>query len=299
MTVGAGQVIPAGTTTSRVSWKDIWGRTWHQPLRSVFPDIPVIPPPLKNFMMTTTFELLQGNKQIYEWPSDENVRIHLHVKLLNNYPKYFEITRCKENRIRFTPYKVLEFHSREYENKSLDNLTETELNGDNMFLREGGMSSYGVCFQNYDAYVSGNKVDEELYAKIGRARLCADHTDAQSIKQCAIELEDIKTVSRSSQTWNTEKDGKWNYSPLVEKYYPVGYIDEADMWTLTHIDYYDDPMDKAYKYHPDNLLPNYDNDILKPHNTIAIPLYKGLGFNIVYDKNEKMNYHGVTKQGWR
>ena len=298
MTVGAGQVIPAGTTTSRVSWKDIWGRTWHQPLRSVFPDIPVIPPPVKNFMMTTTFELLQGNKQIYEWPSDENVRIHLHVKLLNNYPKYFEITRCKENRIRFTPYKVLEFHSREYENKSLDNLTETELNGDNMFLREGGMSSYGVCFQNYDAYVSGNKVDEELYAKIGRARLCADHTDAQEIKKCAIELEDIKTVSRSSQTWNTEKDGKWNYSPLVEKYYPVGYIDEADMWTLTHIDYYDDPMDKAYKYHPDNLLPNYDNDILKPHNTIAIPLYKGLGFNIVYDKNEKMNYHGATKQGW-
>ena len=27
-----------------------------------------------------------------------------------------------------------------------------------------------------------------------------------------------------------------------------GYI-ESDMWKLTHVDYYDDPMDKAYKYH--------------------------------------------------
>ena len=31
------------------------------------------------------------------------------------------------------------------------------------------------------------------------------------------------------------------------------------MWTLTHIDYYDNPLDKAYKYHVDNLLPNYDS----------------------------------------
>ena len=297
MTVGTGQVIPAGTSTSRVSWKDIWGRTWHQPLRSVFPDLPVIPPPVKDFMMTTTYELLKGNEQIYEWPSDENVKIHLHIKLLNNYPKYFEITRCNANRIRYTPFYLDEDHYREYENISMENLTETELNGNNMFLREGGMSSYGVCFQDKEAYVSGNKVDDALYENIGQARLCADHTNPQMIKECAIKLQDIATVSRSSRTWDETKDGKWNYSPLVEKYYPVGYI-EADMWQLTHVDYYDDPMDKAYKYHPDNLLPNYDNKILKPHNTIAIPLYKGLGFNIAYDKNNGMYYHGVYRRGW-
>jgi len=50
------------------------------------------------------------------------------------------------------------------------------------------------------------------------------------------------------------------------------------MWDLTHIDYDNNNMDKAYKYHMDNLVPNYDNTIIKPHNTIAIPIYKGLGY---------------------
>ena len=71
--------------------------------------------------MTTTYELLKGNEQIYEWPSDENVKIHLHIKLLNNYPKYFEITRCNANRIRYTPFYLDEDHYREYENKSMEN----------------------------------------------------------------------------------------------------------------------------------------------------------------------------------
>ena len=70
------------------------------------------------------------------------------------------------------------------------------------------------------------------------------------------------------------------------------------MWDLTHVDYDDNAMDKAYKYHMDNHLPNYDNEIIKPHNTIAIPIYKGLGFSITYDKNNKMIYHGKEKQGW-
>ena len=77
---------------------------------------------------------------------------------------------------------------------------------------------------------------------------------------------------------------KWNYSPTVESYYPKGYIEE-DMWDLTHIDYDNNNMDKAYKYHMDNHVPNYDNSIIKPHNTIAIPIYKGLGYSISYNKN--------------
>ena len=75
---------------------------------------------------------------------------------------------------------------------------------------------------------------------------------------------------------------KWNYSPTVESYYPKGYIDD-DMWDLTHIDYDNNNMDKAYKYHMDNDVPNYDNGIIKPHNTITIPIYKGIGFSILYD----------------
>ena len=305
MSVGKGQVIPAGTSSSRVSWKDIWGRQWQQPLRSLFPDIPPIPPPIKNFWMTTTYEIIRKNKQIYEWVSDEDVLIHLHIKLLSNYPKYFEITRCKENQIRYVPFNMFEDHHREYENKSKENLTESELNGNNMFLRQGGMASYGVCYSDERAYVSGKKVEGELLKQIEEAKLCADHTDENLIKQCAEKLENIQTISRSSKDWDEEKNGTWNYSPLVEDYYPKGYI-EPDMWQMTHVDYYDTAMDKAYKYHSDNVIPNYDAfdhrfaspDIIKPQNSIAIPIYKGLGYNIVYDKNTGINYHGQNKKGW-
>ena len=298
MFVGKGQVIPAGPTTSRVSWKDVWGRTWQQPLRSIFPDIPPVPPPLKNFMMTTTYEIIRNDKdQIYEWPSDENVKIHIQVKLLNNYPKYFEITRCKENEIRFVPFNIIESHLREFANTSKENLTESELNGNNMFLRQGGMASYGVCFAKEGAYVSGKKVEGELLEQIERARLCADLTNASLIAKCEEELKDITTVSKASTDWDEDKDGKWNYSPLVEAYYPKGYI-EPDMWQLTHVDYDDNAMDKAYKYHVDNPLPNYDSFRDKPRNSIAIPIYKGLGYNIVYDKNVNFQYHGKIKHGW-
>ena len=308
MAVGKGQVIPAGPCTSRVTWKDIWGRQWQQPLRSLFPDIGPAPPNLKNFMMTTTFEILRHNnnyQRILEWNSDENVLIHLHIKLLNNYPKYFEITRCKENQIRFVPNSIYESHSREFANTSKVNLTESELNGNNMFLRQGGMASYGVCFSNEKSYVSGNKVEGDLLKQIEKAKLCADYTDAQLIKKCTEELEGIKTISKAPKDWDVENDAKWNYSPLVENYYPQGYI-EPDMWTLTHIDYYDNPLDKAYNFHVDNMLPNYDSfaflfeppAIIKPQNSISIPIYKGLGYNILYSKANWMKWHGKYYNGW-
>ena len=102
LTLGKKQLIPAGTGTSRTTWLDAWGRGWHQHLGSVFPDVPSSPPPFKNLMMTTTYEILNNNnnEQIYEWSSDEAAKIHLHIKLINNYPKYFEITRCQKNQIR-------------------------------------------------------------------------------------------------------------------------------------------------------------------------------------------------------
>ena len=297
MSVGKGQVIPAGPSTSRISWKDIWGRTWQQPLRSSFPDVPPLPPPLKNFMMTTTFEIIKNHQQIYDWPSDEDIIIHLHIKLLNNYPKYFEITRCKENQIRYIPLTLEEDHYREFANFSQENLTESELNGNNMFVRQGGMASYGACYADPNAYVEGTKVEGDLLTKIQRAKLCADFTDANKIAECEKELEDIKTLHRAPKEWEEEKDGKWNYSPLVENYYPKGYIN-SDMWEFDIIDYDDTAMDKAYRYHFDNVLPNYDNIVNKPQNSISIPIYKGLGYKITYNKNTYMTYHGYGKRGW-
>ena len=297
LTVGKGQVIPAGPSTSRTTWKDIWGRIWHQPLRSVFPDVPPIPPPLKNFMMTTTYEILQNNKQIYEWPSDENAQIHLHIKLLNNYQKYFEITRCQKNQIRFIPKTLGEFHDRDYSAKSSAHLEDSAFkNSDNLYLREGGYASYGICFSEKGAIVGGKSVTGTFLEEIKQATLCADLTNAQKIKECEEKLENITTLHKVDAS--SEVRGKqWNYSPTVESYYPKGYI-EDEMWDLTHIDYDNNNMDKAYKYHMDNHLPNYDNTIIKPHNTIAIPIYKGLGYSITYNNTNAMSYHGQTKKGW-
>jgi len=298
LTVGKGQVIPSGSSTSRIGWKDIWGRTWYQPLRTLFPDVPPIPPPLKNFMMTTTYEMLQNGKQIYEWPSDENAQIRLHIKLLNNYPKYFEITRCKENQIRYVPQKLDDDYSRVYTSTCDANLQDKDFAyKDKVFLRQGGFASYGSCFLNSGAKVGGVKVSGEFEKQIEKARLCADMTNADDIAQCEKELETIATLHKYEGS-DASKGGKeWNYSPLVEKYYPTGYIQD-DMWDLTHVDYDNNNMDKAYKYHMDNLIPNYDNGIVKPHNIIAVPIFKGLGYSITYDKNNEMDYHGEKKRGW-
>jgi hypothetical protein len=37
LTTGKAQMIPSASETSRIIWTDIWGRRYHQPLRSVFP----------------------------------------------------------------------------------------------------------------------------------------------------------------------------------------------------------------------------------------------------------------------
>ena len=298
LTVGKGQVIPSGSSTSRIGWKDIWGRTWYQPLRSLFPDVPPIPPPLKNFMMTTTYEIVQNGKQIYEWPSDENAKIRLHIKLLNNYPKYFEITRCQENQIRYVPKEVGDDYSRVYSATCDANLSDKDFKyQDKVYLRQGGFASYGVCFLDKGAKVGGVEVKGEFVQQIEKAKLCADKTNADDIAQCAEELKDIITLKKYEGN-DTQKGGKnWNYSPLVEKYYPKGYITD-DMWDMTHVDYDNNNMDKAYKYHMDNLIPNLDNRIYKPHNILAVPIFKGLGYNITYDKNNEIDYHGVKKKGW-
>ena len=294
LTVGAGQVIPGGTSTARTNWKDVWGRTWSQPLRSLFPDIPPGPGPFKNFMMTSTFALLRNGKVVTEWNSDEDIQIHLHVKLLNNYEKFFEITRCKENQILYIAGSKGS-NSNVFDDKCDDNLAQSEWNGNKMFLKQGGFASYGVCFATEGAYVQSKEVTGDFRKQIDRARVCADYTDEKLIKACEEELANITTLKAASSGWDQSKI--WNYSPLVESYYPNDYI-EADMWQLTHIDYDDNVFSKAYPYHMDNLLPNYDNGLIKPHNVIAIPLYKGLGYDITYDKENEIDYHGEKKKGW-
>lgn len=158
---------PSSETTSRIDWTDVWGRKWSQPLKSTYIDYVVIPPKAKNNVMTTTFEILRKGKQILEWPSDENVQVHLHVKLLNNHLKYFEITRCFENRIRYVPNDINETHSIVYENKDefKEGLKDEEITGDNMYLREGGLSAYGMCYNDKSSVLRGENVTQSRSIK--------------------------------------------------------------------------------------------------------------------------------------
>ena len=59
------------------------------------------------------------------------------------------------------------------------------------------------------------------------------------------------------------------------------------MWNMNILDYYDTPIDKAYRYHIDDLIPSYDNSINVPENLISIPIFKGLGYSITYNKKIK------------
>ena len=300
--VNSGKVPYAASseTTSRIGWKDIWGRSWYQPMRTTYPDFIPIPPPVKNLVMSTTFEIIRGNKQIYEWPSDENVQIHLHIKILNNYLKYWDITRCLDNRVRFVPGYRQEYHNIVHENELKENLKDEEIKGDNTFIREGTYARYGMCYYDKRTVVRGENVTDETLAKIQEAILCSSSVDKYTIEECMQRLKDIPTVNKSPQDWNMTK--LWNYSPLVESYYPEGYITN-EMWTMNSYEYEDTDCIKAYRFHMDNQLPNYDNTpvtgtVFKPLNIIAVPIYKGLGYSITYDQNNEMNYHGVTRKGW-
>ena len=259
---------PSTETTSRIKWKDIWGREWYQPIRSTYGDYVVVPPPVKNFVMTSTFEILRNGKQIMEWPSDENVQIHLHIKLLNNYLKYWDITRCLQNNIRFVPKNYEDIYNgfpQVHEESLEDDLKDEELKGDNMYIKQGSYSSYGICYYDKGTVVRGKNVTNEVMEKIKYATLCEESRDPNKIEECMQKLKDIPTVNKSPEDWDMDK--LWNYSPLIEKFYPEEYIDNQ-MWTMNSYEYEDSDVNKGYKGHMDNQLPNYDNLKLKPFNLI-------------------------------
>lgn len=93
--------IPAATSTSRLEWYDVWGRHWSQPIRSIYPDGAPIPGPVKNLMMSTTYEVLvdEGKTRVMEWTSDEEAIIRVQMKFKNNYPKFFSPEICVDNQL--------------------------------------------------------------------------------------------------------------------------------------------------------------------------------------------------------
>ena len=298
--------IPAAVSTTRLEWTDIWGRKWAQSLRSCFPDIPPVPPAPLSYIMTTTFELITDTKnpkdqeRLIEWPSDESVYIRVQMKMRNTYNLYWEPTLCLANQ---RPYikdsagdmRVPIF----YEN---DTETVAPTIGNRYDVNLGASAVYGVCYDE-NSYMNGTKLTSDTVKHIKNMITCAQTLDAEALTNCSKQATNLGLpyVKRRPDTITDEQDttpdDNWNYSPLIEDYLPDGYISTNKMWQLDLWDYYDDQFWKGYPFHMDDCIPNLDNEIRKPHDIIAFPIFKGLGYNLTYDRNYGL-YKFPEYKGW-
>ena len=298
--------VPGVTTTSRLEWNDIWGRKWAQNLRSVYPDIPPIPPAPRNFIMTTTFELItntedpKDQERVIEWQSDESVYIRVQMKMRNTYELYWEPTLCHENQISFIKENLIDYgnpifisSSKEKESSSLGSEYDVNL---------GFSSVYGVCY-NDKSYIGGQKITPTIQSEIQNMVMCSATEDPVTMTQCSERAEalNLPLLKARPEEIDDEQDttpnDNWNYSPLIEQYLPDGYIYTNKMWQMNLPDYSDDSFFKGYPYHLDDCIPNLDNNIKKPHDIIVFPIFKGLGYNLTYDSNYSL-YKFPQYKGW-
>ena len=293
---GTSLLIPAAPETGRIEWSDIWGRRWVQNVRSTIFEYPPIPPPLRNFVMTTTYEILRGSERLLRWRSKDTVDVRVQMKLLNNYPKWFEITNCKANEIiqKCGDSSKTCGVTRIFD-VDLDRVaqitSESDLNSKDLWVTQGHTANYGKCFRDPEVFLSGNKLTEEQRNQIQEVVLCAALVGTG--KECQNLPEGLSTLTHRTDNTN---NNTWNFAQQVKDYWPETYIKE-NMWDLTHYDYDDNWYDKAYKYHMDNNLPQLGSGWSRPQNTIVFPLYKGLGYSMTYDKTHT-NPRFPGKAGW-
>jgi len=291
---GLSLIIPAAPETGRVEWTDVWGRRWVQPVRSTIFEYPPIPPPLRNFVMTTTFEILDHSGNLLtDWRSDDAIDVRVQMKLLNNYPKYFEITTCKANEVMQLCNEGNCEHSRLFDTdfEPPNFVVPTDTTDENQYIKIGHNASYGSCFYDPEVYLSGVHLSDQDRSDIQYAAHCAAILDDDD--PLCEHLLDLPTVSRRG---TDDDEYPWNYAKQVVDYYPVGYIKDI-MWDMTHYDYDDTKYDKAYKYHMDNNLPHLGHWIPKTDNIISFPIFKGCGYKMTYDKTYS-NPKFPGKQGW-
>ena len=263
-----GLMIPSAIGTSRIEWEDVWGRHWAQPIRSLFPDVPPLPSPYMDFMMSTTYEIIQNNNRVLEWASADSASVRVHIKFFNNYFKYVNLALCKENE-------------------------KIKGNSENDYVTIGNSNVYGTCYQNTNAFLSGQKITDEISAQMTKAMLCADSGNSDEMLRCTNELKELKLplLVKKGATDSVEEGYRWNYSPKVDNYYPKGYLNEASMWDLTKETYEDSPFLKGFPFHLDNNLPAIDVSPIqnpayyKPHNFVAFPIFKGFGYEMEYNRN--------------
>ena len=299
--------IPGVTSTSRLEWTDIWGRKWAQNLRSVYPDIPVLPPVPLNFIMTTTFELITNTKnpkdqtRVIEWQSDESVYIRIQMKMRNTYKLYWEPTLCLNNQKPIIKENNLDYRNPIYIDPDKVETVDASI-GDNWDVNLGFSAVYGTCYDE-NSYIGGHRITSTIKDKMKEMMLCAATLDPEKMTNCSKKAteEGLPIIKRRPSSVDDEHDttpnDTWNYSPLIENYLPDGYISTNKMWQLNIEDYSDDQFFKGYPWHLDDCIPNLDNGIIKPHDIIAFPLLKGLGYNLTYDKNYSL-YKFPEYKGW-
>jgi hypothetical protein len=157
--------VPGVPTTSRLEWSDIWGRKWAQNLRSIYPDIPPVPPTPLNFIMTTTFELISNNnkqERVIEWQSDESVFIRVQMKMRNTYKLYWEPVLCHKNQRAF-----IKENNVDYGNPLFIDDRETvgpEL-GDDYDINLGFSAVYGECYDE-NSYMNGTRLTSDMISKM-------------------------------------------------------------------------------------------------------------------------------------
>ena len=295
--------IPGVTSTSRLEWTDIWGRKWAQNLRSVYPDIPVLPPSPLSFIMTTTYELLTNDEKqerVLEWQSDESVYIRVQMKVRNTYKLYWEPTICLANQKPFMKDKYSEYRNPVF----IDFDEHLEGLNDEYDVNLGFNSTYGICYDE-NSYIGGQKITSDLLDKMHYMMSCSDSEDAHTMSECSKQADTwgLPLVKKRPDSVTDAQDNtpgkRWNYSPLIESYYPEGYIHSNQMWQLTmEEDYSDDSFYKGYPFHLDDCIPNLDNPIQKPHDLIAFPIYKGLGYNITYSQEYTLKKFKDYKGWW-
>ena len=296
--------IPGAISTTRLEWTDIWGRMWAQNLRSCYPDIPVLPPGPLSYIMTTTFELITNDKKqerVIEWTSDESVYIYIQMKIKNTYNLYWEPTICKNNQRPF-----MKKHYSDYRNPVfIDFHEDLEKVKSDHDLNLGFSSVYGVCYDE-NSYIGGRKLNSTIISQMEKMMSCSTTEDALTMSECSKQADKWglplvkKRPDNVSDEDDTTPNHNWNYSPLIESYYPQGYIYSNKMWQLDmgRPDYYDDSFWKGYPFHMDDCIPNFDNSITKPHDLIAFPIYKGLGYNITYSPDYSIKKFPKYKGWW-
>ena len=300
-------MIPGVTSTSRLEWTDIWGRKWAQNLRSVYPDIPPIPPAPLNYIMTTTFELItntpnpKDQQRVIEWPSDESVYIWIQMKMRNTYYLYWEPTICLNNQRPYIKESTGDVRNPIFiDDAEVEGYVDSSI-GDEYDVNLGFSSVYGVCYDK-DSYMNGTKLNESIINDMKAMMTCAATLDPVNLTKCSHWADErgLPYVKRRPDSINDTLDDTpnddWNYSPLIEAYYPDGYISNKQ-WQLTLPDHSDDQFYKGYPWHLDDCIPNLDNSIIKPHDIIAFPLYKGVGYNLTYDRNYSI-YKFPQYKGW-